>query len=385
MAMGDANATSLDTGPRGNSRVDATARRVLGASRPMHIATFFAVLAVLAIGSLGCGGGGPAVPLTQPTSLCVAGREGVACREAQEVERALASRDLEILGAGSTPHGIQGARVLTLAAQGEHGRVVFRAKWRAHASADDLNRPRKEVLAHAVQKLFLDPDEWVIPPAAGHCFPLEAYRKAIDPLAKPTYPPATCVLGVLTYWLEGSQSLDDAEDEDWIPTEKLQDTPRAPDPGLYDSIADVNLACYLISHGDSHPQQFVVTREAATSRVYIVDNSISFTAYRNPSLPKENVWANFLVHAIRKKSIDRLRKITHQRMEDLAAVEQYVIEDGQLVATTPSKPGRRTESAFRWVNGQLQMGLTHPEITVVEQRMQELFDAVDEGRVRLYE
>lgn len=339
-----------------------------------------------ALTTVGCGrGSGPAAPLTPPSSLCVEGRGGVPCRDAQEVEHLLASRDLEILGAGDPPHGIQGARVLTLAAQGPHGRVVFRAKWRPHASADDLNRPRKEVLAHAVQKLFLDPDEWVIPPAAGHCFPLDTYRRMIDPLGEPTYPPSTCVLGVLSYWLEGSQGLGDAESDDWIPTEVLQDTPRAGDPGLYDSIADMNLACYLISHGDSHPQQFVVTREATTSRVYIVDNSISFGAYRNPSLPKENVWANFLVTALRKQSVDRLRKITHQEMEKLAVVEQYEVQDGLLVPTTPTRPGRRTESAFRWVDGQLQMGLTHPEIAIVEERMQALFDAVDGKAVRIYD
>jgi len=335
--------------------------------------------------SVGCGGGlVPAAPLTAPTSLCTAGRAGTACRDPQEVERALADRDLQILGAGSTPQGIQGARVLTLASQGPSGRVVFRAKWRTFDSSDDLNRPRKEVLAHAVQKLFLDPDQWVIPPAAGHCFPLESYRKTVDPRALATYAPSTCVAGVLSYWMEGSQGLDDAEGDDWIPSEELQEIPREPDRGLYDSVSDMNLACYLISHGDSHPQQFVVTREADASRVYVVDNSISFSAYRNPSLPKEYVWANILVPSLRKESIDRLRSLGREDLDRLAAVEQYALEDGQLVAVPPSRPGKRTESAFRWVNNQLQMGLTHPEIVVIEERLIALFDRVDRGSIRLY-
>jgi hypothetical protein len=241
------------------------------------------------------------------------------------------------------------------------------------------------VVAHAVQKLFLDPDEWVFPPTVGHCFPLEAYRRAIDPLGEPTYPPSTCVAGILSYWLEGSEGLEDAADDDWIPTVRLQDVPGGPDPGLRDSIADMNLAAYLISHGDSHSQQFVVTREADVSRVYLVDNSIAFGLYRNQKLPEDQTWANVLVPAMRKKSIDRLRKVGHDDLAQLAAVEQYAIVDGQLVSRPPGRPGKHLDSAFRWVGSELQMGLTGPEIALMEPRLRDLLAAVDRGKVRLYE
>src|SRR5687768_5416936 len=102
----------------------------------------------------------PAAPLTQPARLCVTEAPRRPCRDALEVEAWLLRPDLEIAGVGLTPAGIQGAQVLTLRVPGPQT-IVFRAKWRAHTTTDIKNSPRRELAAHAVQKLFLASSEWV--------------------------------------------------------------------------------------------------------------------------------------------------------------------------------------------------------------------------------
>ena len=81
---------------------------------------------------------------------------------------------------------MQGARILVLRRGGDG--EVFRVKWRAQSTTTSRNSPRRELAAYAVQKLFLEPEEYVAPPTAPHCFPLEAYRAAVDRKARRAAP-----------------------------------------------------------------------------------------------------------------------------------------------------------------------------------------------------
>src|SRR5688572_23404981 len=143
---------------------------------------------------------------TRPARLCRTKALLERCRTAEEVESWLTHPDLEIIGWTATPSGLQGAKVLTLRAPGMLP-VVFRAKWRASSTTSARNSPRRELAAYAVQKLFLEPHEYVVPPTAPHCFPIDEYRKKINPRAKPTWRDVPCVYGILSYWLEDVEDL----------------------------------------------------------------------------------------------------------------------------------------------------------------------------------
>ena len=255
----------------GRSGVDRR-RGALGAS----------ALALLALA--GCGGSvpEPEVALTSPTTMCAGDAPQTPCRDPREVAEMLARAPLEILAADEPPAGKQDAKVLTVRATTARGPVVFRAKWRAASSAHQLNSPRKEVAAHAVQTLILPPSDWVVPPAASRCLPVEVVRARIDPLEKPSFQGGRCVLGFISYWLEDARGLDAAEDEEVL----AEETPLDPEttrrsPTFRRSVADVNLMAHLISHGDSHPDQFVVTGTRRAPSVRLVDNTIAFTPYVN--------------------------------------------------------------------------------------------------------
>lgn len=351
--------------------------------------------AVLALGvtvasaslAMGCGGSTPepVVMVSEPSRLCSGPTPVRPCLDPREVERWLATAPLTLLASHDPPAGKQEARVITLGAELPRGRVVLRAKWRAASTAHQLNSPRKEVAAHAVQKLLLAPEDWVVPPAASRCLPLSPYRRVVDPTAKPSFQGGRCVLGFLSYWLEDARDLDAAEDEDMIE----DDTPLDPETArrsvtFRQSVADVNLLAHLISHGDSHPDQFVVTGTREAPAVHLVDNTIAFSRYRNPGLGEEWDWSRLQVPAVRKATTDRMAKLTPADLDRLLVFEQHALRGGLLVAEAPAAAPDTSPGGIAWVGDRLQIGLTRREVELLRDRILRVLAGVASGHVRTF-
>jgi hypothetical protein len=326
----------------------------------------------------------PAAPLTSPTVLCQGG-EARPCRSTAEVEAWLRHPELEILGAAGTPKGKQKARVLTLAVPGDRERIVFRAKWRADSTQHPLNDPRKELAAYVVQKLFLNAEQYVVPPAAGHCFPLAGYRTRVDATAQASFPRVECVFGILSYWLEDAQGIDDAADSERLDEDDLFDQRLFwKDPVYRRSLADVNLLAHVISHGDSHPAQFVITGDRYRPRVHVVDNTISFSDFRNPRLDREEDWSILHVPALSAESVARLRALRVADVRRLGVIERYEKRPGQLVHTDVPASGVPRDAGVRWVSGRLEVGLMPAELEELWRRIQGVLARVDSGEVRTF-
>jgi hypothetical protein len=261
-----------------------------------------------------------------------------------------------------------------VAAPDAGGRVVFRVKWRAHTTSHSLNVPFREVAAHAVQKLFLEPHEWVVPPAATTCFSLKSYRAHVDRNAKPPFDGINCVFGVLSYWIEDAHGMNGALDEELFWQSRT----------YRDSLANVNLMSFLIDHGDSHPAQFVTTGDSSEPRVHLVDNTIAFSDFRNPSVPPEWDWSKLKVPALPRRSVERLAAIDRRDLERLHAIEQYANQAGRLVRKpTPMRLGP-TESGMAWVHGDLVLGLDDAEIARLEKRVREVVARVGRGEISTF-
>jgi len=301
-----------------------------------------------------------------------------ACRSPGEVEAWLARRDLAILASEETSKGKQRARILTLLVPSDG--IIFRAKWRAWWTNTPHNRPRRELAAHHVQRLFLLPHEYVVPPATGHCFPLETYRKHVEPKAQPTFPGTRCVYGILSYWLEDAIGTRDAMKQGLL--HALIDEKLFERNEIYRrSIASVNLLAYLISHGDSHKQQFVFTggRDLYAN---IVDNSISFSDYRNPLVTGRDDLSVLHVPAVPAEAIERLR---HSDVRKLAVLEQYRVDSGGiLMRTRPTAIMSNPERGVRRHEDELQVGLTTNELAEVQRRIVVLTTRAAAGELKLF-
>lgn len=316
----------------------------------------------------------PAAPVTHAEPLCTA-VEARDCVAVEEVERWLEHPRLEILGAASSPRGIQGAHVLTLRTLDTERAVVFRAKWRPLSSTTYANVPRKELAAYAVQRLFLDPEQYVVPPSAAYCLDLREYRLRLDAEASPTFSGTSCVLGFLQYWLETARPLDEAVD--FSP----QDGPLDPEsfrenPVYRKTTQNLNLLTFLIDHDDSHNEQFMLTGSGATLRIYSVDNSMSFGTGTNPELSESEDWSRIQVPKLPRDKLDRLARLRREDVEGLATLQELRSVDGRLLPS-PLRTNRAQggTGTLRWRGDRLQIGLDVGEREQLWRRLQTLLDS----------
>lgn len=324
----------------------------------------------------------PAAPLNKPTRLCGSNEGSPSCRSAKQVEELLAG-DLEILGMADTPSGSQGAKILTLRGWSRGQGVVFRVRWRAQSSAGLVNEPRKELAASAVQKLFLDDDELVVPPTMAHCFPLGHYRR-FAANESPTFASADCVLGFASYWLEGVKTVKAAREDDWLDDgDGIWDEELFEEDARYrGSVGKANLLTYLINHGDAHMLQFMLEQTPSGLRTYVVDNSIAFLSIKNPMLLLREDWSNLQVPALPPRAIARLKALTSQDLARLATVVELELHDRQLlVSKEPTKAPAMDGTEMSWHGDRLRIGLSKGEIELVAARIRDLLARPDLGKL----
>ncbi|MFQ5649413.1 MAG: hypothetical protein ACE5IY_05680 [bacterium] len=231
------------------------------------------------------------------------------------------------------------------------------------------NEPRYEIAAYRLQKLFLEPQEYVVPPTTGRTWPLSEYRK-IEPGVSPTFSGTDCVFFCLQYWLEG------------VTSEGVYDKSRFRSDTTYAKhLANMNILSYLVKHKDANVGNFLVSSDPENPRVFVVDNSMAFASLESD---KGVDWQDLRVDRLPKETVARLRQIQKEDLEKtLGVVAQFSIIEGQLV------PAEKTENlakkkGVRRSNGIIQFGLTNYEINGVYKRLRKLLKRVDESKVKTF-
>lgn len=239
------------------------------------------------------------------------------------------------------------------------------------------NRPRLEIAAYAIQKLFLDEDEYPVPPTVGRFIPID--RHPATPLEaapiEPTFKDADEVLVVLQYWLYGVDQ--DADAKSLLDEERFER-----DPLYAKHVANFNLLTYLIRHRDSNKGNFLTSMDPENPRVFSVDNGVAFSGEASK---RGSYWEKMRVDALPQKSIDRLRAITPETLERaLGVIEQFdVSETGHGTSVFPTENVDPREG-LRHRGSVMQLGLTAAEIRDVYARLQKLLEDVRRGKYRLF-
>ena len=243
---------------------------------------------------------------------------------------------------------------------------------RAEPGAEDPNnRPRYDLAAYELQKLFLEPAEFVVPPTALRMMSF-AELLPYAPGVRPTFRGSKDVLVVLQYWLQEVKVVADAYSPQLFAT----------DAGYARHVGQLNVLTYLIEHGDSNLGNFLVSRSESSPRVFSVDNGIAF-AFKHSD--RGNTWSRLRVPKLPADTVDRLRSVTRDDLQRrLAVLVQWRLVDGRWVAEPPGA-NLDPERGVRRQDGVVQLGLTQAEIAQVDRRRMELLAAVDEGRVGLFE
>jgi hypothetical protein len=289
-------------------------------------------------------------------------------RPAGELERLLQEVPFEIQASRGARAPQDRTRQLTLSF-GEGSPILVKMIPAPRGGEDFNNRPHYEAAAYEIQKLFLDPEEYVVPPTVCRCLPVWFYRD-LDEDADPTFDESVCVLVTLQSWLWG------------VTDENVFDRDRFERDTLYARhFANTNVLTYLIEHKDANVGNLLVAEDSTLGRVYAVDNGVSFESQESN---RGSEWRRLRVDRIPLSTVERLREVELEDLTDrLAVLVQYEEREGQLALVEPGAP-LDANDRVRVEDGVIQLGLTRGEIEGVHARIRDLLERVDEGDLETF-
>ncbi|MDJ0867555.1 MAG: hypothetical protein QNK03_15715 [Myxococcota bacterium] len=301
-----------------------------------------------------------------------------------DVEPLLASPPLEIVNVQEAGGGTTGALRVTLRLPAHAEPVDF--KWKAMLGQRTFgflpgvpqmldgvnNAPRKELAAWRIQRLFLDPEEYVVPTSVAYCWPRTG--EGGDPeLPGPVLEGSDCALGLLSLWLQ----------QVTFPDPLLDAERFARDPVYARYLANFNLLTYLIAHRDGREGNFLASKDDARRQVFAIDNGVSFSGFFYNWFVAN--WDEIRVPALRRESIDRLRELTQEDLaRALGVVAELHLDEDSLFRNAPPGPNLDDDDGVRFEDGVLQLGLTDDEIEDVWERLEDLLEDVDDGDVPVF-
>jgi hypothetical protein len=274
-------------------------------------------------------------------------------------------------GAGA---GVTGARkiVIDVGHQDEH--ITLKAKNFPLSLDGPNNSPRRELAAYAIQHFFLDPVDFVVPTFGVRCIPLEVWKTRNT--GEPAHVPGTeCALTSYAFWLKDVTLPDPLYDEQRFST----------DARYAYNLANFNLLTYLVNHHDQRSGNVLVSKNDEDRRVFAIDNGTTFGQFFfNWFYPPSFAWREIRVPAIPRNAVNRLRKLTEEDLEALGVIMQLEADqDGILRIEEPGDPIDEEEGVN--VRGTtLQLGLTEDEIEDVWERIEDLLEDIDDGKIDIF-
>lgn len=230
------------------------------------------------------------------------------------------------------------------------------------------NEPRYEMAAWAAQKLFLGPDEYVVPPTVIRVVPTD-WLLQYDDEAAPTFDGTASTLILLQYWLLQ------------VTPEDVWDKDRLDSDSVYARhLANLNILTYLIRHNDSNKGNFLISTYQANPRVFSVDNGLAFRSERSN---RGYQWRTMRVKRLPHATVERLRAINDADLATLGVLVQFE-RQGSMLAPAPIGPNLNPRRGVRNEDGIVQLGLTDGEISDLASRLRSLLKDVDEGKFEVF-
>jgi len=298
---------------------------------------------------------------------------------AEQILRSMPFEIRSVQGAGGGVTGAQKADVVFEIAEAEEdevylwemsGDVDLKVKPFPSPSLDGWNNnPRKEIATYELQKLFLEPRDYVVPTTLARCVSIEAQLR-FRPDAHPTLDGSDCELVAISLWLENVT----------VPEPFYVEARFRSDASYAYAYGTFNILTYLANHRDNRKGNFLASKDERSPHVYAIDNGIAFgSRIYNWFAPSSYAWRKIVVPALPKSAVDRLRELQREDLEPLGVlVEFHRNSDRQLEIAAPtanldpSRPVRITERI-------VQLGLTKGEIDDLWSRIETLIERVDEG------
>ncbi|RPH56704.1 MAG: hypothetical protein EHM89_15035 [Acidobacteria bacterium] len=291
-----------------------------------------------------------------------------------ELERMLADDPLKIVSADKSRPKAPGD-ITSKAEVSLGGREPFRVKLRrSEPGAEGFNNlPRYDLAAYAIQRLLMDPNEYVMPPTALRMIPVAEFKSHYhDPAAvKPTFKRADEVLCVVQYWLQNVTNPPDILDMKKFDTDAVYAR----------HIGQLNVFTYLIEHRDSNQGNFLISKAEQGPRVFSIDHGVAFASLDSD---RGTAWRDLRVDRLPKDTVERVRALDKDVLTSkLGVLGQWELRDGHYVPV-PLTENIWPSRGVRIKDGVVQMGLTREEISAVARQVKRLLNKVDNGKVKVF-
>lgn len=319
---------------------------------------------------------GLALGVTLGVPLASVGQDANMALPVDQLEEIMSTADFQVVSV-TTSRGLPSERTYQITAQAGNAMLQMKYAPAVRGAGEFNNRPRYELAAYEVQKLFLDPDHYVVPPTRARAFPRSEVQAVLNmlpveykPEAEQTFGDWDMTLVLLQYWLWNVE----------VP-EKLDDGDLQDDDLYATHLGNFNILTYLIRHNDSNEGNFLRSTVAENPRIFSVDNGVAFS---NEESNRGFYWRDIQVDRFPAASIERLRAVTEEDLHaTLGTVAEFELEGGQFVQVEPGEninPGRgiRTEGT------RIQLGLTESEIRQIYRRIERLLGWIDDGRYTVF-
>ena len=311
-----------------------------------------------------------AAPLLFGLAAAAAAQDANIKQPIEDLERLLAAEPLVITHAEISRPNAKGD--ITLRADVSFGgSEPLRVKLRkAEPGANTFNNvPRYDLAAYELQKLFVDPAEYLVPPTNLRMVGLAEFAK-YSPGVRRTFPAADQVLAVVQYWLSDIKSIPDVFDA----------TRFDNDPVYARHIGQLNVLTYIIRHRDSNQGNFLIGKAEQGARVFSIDHGVAFDSEDSD---RGELWKDMRVTRLPADTVERLRKITPELLSQrLSVLAQWKLEDGIYVPVAKGV-SMSDNRGVRRSGDDLQMGLNNSEIRDVYRLLESLLKRVDSGKITL--
>jgi len=273
-------------------------------------------------------------------------------------------------------HGQTRTKRLAVYSQSEN--LEFEVKWKAaKRSLDGVNNaPRREIAAYLIQRLVLDPDEYVVPTTSLVCLSPDDFGEpalgAAEVLGQPNVTGADCVVGAVSLWLHRVR----------YPVKKIDWHRFGTEPVYAHYAANLNLIGILMDHSDTHSRNLLVSEDPANRRMFSIDNGISFNSWFRSPFSRD--WNRLRVPALRRTSIERLRTARREDLDFLGVVAELHRQVNGRYAPAEHGAVLDPDRGVRVQDGVIQVGLTEREIEGIWRRRERLLKLVDKGDLALF-
>jgi hypothetical protein len=231
------------------------------------------------------------------------------------------------------------------------------------------NQPRFEAAAYALQKLFLDERDYVVPPTVLRMVSPAALTGAGGEPARATFSGIPHALVALQYWTSE------------VTPEQVFDAKRAERDSVYARhLGDLNILTYLIRHRDANKGNVLLSVDSVNPRLFSVDNGVAFSS---PPSDRGRDWEQMRVKRVSAATAARLKAITDDQLQSLGVLAQFEPKGDayQPVALGPNLDAGR---GVRRKGQTIQLGLTKYEIDAVRGRLRSLIKQIEEKKIRTF-